>query len=207
MYKFLEQTVAGYMTRAVRTVTRERTVRELSDMFERDDFNSYPVEEDGQVIGIVTKFDLLKCFIFTPSQMIPPYEQLMSRTVGDVMTSEFIYVRTDTKLTRVLQLMVDHRIRSVPAIDDEHRLAGIIARRDVLRALADCADEVVVQIQRLASGLAQLSPDRKRRIGFAKPLITDVKNRLPARFPDPKSARPFERVDLDQIASRATVIV
>jgi CBS domain-containing protein len=139
LYKFLEQTVAGHMTRAVRTVTRERTVLDLSAMFERDDFNSYPVEEDGQVVGIVTKFDLLKCFIFTPSQMIPPYEQLMGRTVGDVMTSEFIYVRTDTKLTRVLQLMVDHRIRSVPALDDDHRLAGIIARRDVLKALADCA--------------------------------------------------------------------
>lgn len=139
MYKFLEQTVAGYMTRAAKTVTRDRTVRDLSEMFERDDFNSYPVVEDGQVVGIVTKFDLLKNFIFTQSQMIPPYEQLMNRTVGDVMTSEFIYVRTDTKLTRVLQLMVDHRIRSVPAIDDERRLAGIIARRDVLKALADCS--------------------------------------------------------------------
>ena len=139
MYKFLEQTVAGYMTSTVRTVTREQTVRDIGAMFERDDFNSYPVEEEGQVIGIVTKFDLLKCFIFTPSQMIPPYQQLMQRTVGDLMTSEFIYVRTDTKLTRVLQLMVDHRIRSVPAIDDDHRLAGIIARRDVLRALADCS--------------------------------------------------------------------
>ncbi len=62
LYKFLEQTVAGYMTRAVKAVTRERTVRELSEMFERDDFNSYPVEEDGQVVGIVTKFDLLKGF-------------------------------------------------------------------------------------------------------------------------------------------------
>lgn len=139
MYRFLEQTVAGYMTRAVKTVTRELTVGDLSAMFERDDFNSYPVEDDAQVIGIVTKFDLLKCFVFTPSQMIPPYEQLMKRTVADVMTTEFIYVRTDTKLTRVLQLMIDHRIRSVPAIDDDHRLAGIIARRDVLRALADCA--------------------------------------------------------------------
>jgi CBS domain-containing protein len=139
LYRFLEQTVAGYMTHPVKTVTRGLTVRELSEMFERDDFNSYPVEEEAQVVGIVTKFDLLKCFIFTPSQMIPPYEQLMNRTVGDVMTSEFIYVSTDTKLTRVLQLMVDHRIRSVPAMNRDHRLAGIIARRDVLKALADCA--------------------------------------------------------------------
>ena len=139
MYRFLEQTVAGYMTRAVKTVTRELSVRDLSEMFERDDFNAYPVEEDAQVVVIVTKFDLLKCFVFTPSQMVPPYEHLMKRTVGDVMTSDFIYVRTDTKLTRVLQLMIDHRIRSVPAIDNDHRLAGIIARRDVLRALASCA--------------------------------------------------------------------
>jgi CBS domain-containing protein len=138
LYKFLEAIVAGYMTRAVRTVTRELTLRDLSEMFERDDFNAYPVVEDAQVVGLVTKFDLLKGFVLTPSQMMPPYDHLMKRTVGDIMTSEFIYVRSDTKLTRVLQLMVDHRIRSVPVIDNDHRLAGIIARRDVLRALAAC---------------------------------------------------------------------
>jgi CBS-domain-containing membrane protein len=139
VYKFLEETAAGHMTRAVKTVTRELGVRELGGMFERDDFNTYPVEEDAQVIGIVTKFDLLKCFAFTPSQMVPHYGELMNRTVADVMISEFIYIRPDTKLTRVLQLMVEHRIRSIPVIDGDHHLAGIIAREDVLRALASCA--------------------------------------------------------------------
>src|SRR5260370_40232856 len=122
----------------VKSVTGEVRVGDLGDMFEHEDVNAYPVEEDAQVFGIVTKFDLLKCFVFTPDQMVPQYEQLMNRTVADVMTSEFIYVRTDTKLTRVLQLMIDHRIRSVPAIDSDHLLAGIIARRDVLKALPDC---------------------------------------------------------------------
>ncbi len=139
MYKFLEETVAAYMTRSVRTVARELKVRELGGMFERDDFNTYPVEEDGQAVGIVTKFDLLKCFAFTPSQMVPRYGELMNRTVADVMTSEFIYVRPDTKLTRVLQLMVEHRIRSIPVVDNDQRLAGIIAREDILRALEACA--------------------------------------------------------------------
>jgi CBS-domain-containing membrane protein len=140
LYRFLQQTVAEYMTRAVKTVTREMTVGELNQMFQRDDFNTYPVEEDTQVIGLVTKFDLLKCFAFTPSQMMPRYDDLMGRTVGDIMTSAFIYVGADTRLTRVLQLMVEHRIRSIPAIDSDHRLAGIIAREDVLRALAACAE-------------------------------------------------------------------
>ena len=127
------------MTRPVKTVTRGLTVRELSGMFEHDDFNSYPVEEDAQVVGIVTKFDLLKCFIFTSSQMIPPYEQLMNRTVGDVMTSEFIYVLPETRLTRVLELMVNHRLRSMQVLERDQRLAGIISRKDVMRALQGSA--------------------------------------------------------------------
>ena len=140
MYRFLQQTVADYMTRTVKTVTRGMTVRELNKMFERDDFNTYPVEEDAQVVGLVTKFDVLKCFAFTPSQMMPRYDDLMDRTVADIMTSAYIYVSADTRLTRVLQLMVEHRIRSIPAIDSDHRLVGIIAREDVLRALAACAE-------------------------------------------------------------------
>lgn len=140
LYRFLQQTVADYMTRNVKTVTRRMTVGELNEMFERDDFNTYPVEEDGQVVGLVTKFDLLKCFAFTPNQMMPRYDDLMDRTVADIMTSAYIYVSADTRLTRVLQLMVEHRIRSIPAIDSDHRLVGIVAREDVLRALAACAE-------------------------------------------------------------------
>jgi CBS domain-containing protein len=139
LYRFLEETAERYMTRAVRTVTRDLTVCELGEMFDRDDFNSYPVEEHHQVTGIVTKFDMLKCFAFTPNQMVPHYTDLMGRTVADMMTPEFIYVRPDTKLTRVLQLMVEHRIRSIPVLGGDGRLAGIIAREDILRALAAAA--------------------------------------------------------------------
>ena len=141
MYRFLEETAGTYMTRNVTTVTRDTTIRELSDMFDRDDFNTYPVVENDEVIGIVTKFDILRCFAFTPHQMLPRYSDLMDRTVATVMTSEFIYVRPDTKLTRVLQLMVEHRIRSLPVTDGNNRLVGIVAREDIVRALAAAAKD------------------------------------------------------------------
>jgi CBS-domain-containing membrane protein len=139
LYTFLEQIAADYMTRDVKTVTRSVSLRELGDLFEKDDFNAYPVEEGSQVIGLVSKFDYLACFIFTPAHMIPPYDDLMKRTVADVMTSEFIYVGEQTKLTRVLQLMVDHRLKSMPVIYDDQRLAGMISREDMMRALQRCA--------------------------------------------------------------------
>jgi CBS domain-containing protein len=129
------------MTRDVRTVKRDHDLLALSEMFERDDFNSYPVEDDGQVVGIVTKFDILKCFAFTPSQMVPRYRDLMGRQVGDVMTPEFIYVSPDTRLTRVLQIMVEHRIRSIIVLDAAQKLVGIIAREDVITALKSAASD------------------------------------------------------------------
>jgi CBS-domain-containing membrane protein len=67
---------------------------------------------------------------FNPGRMVPAYDDLLSRMVADVMTAEFIYVDPVTKLTRVLQLMVDHRMKSIPVLDAERLLVGIIARRD-----------------------------------------------------------------------------
>jgi CBS domain-containing protein len=57
------------------------------------------------------------------------------------MTSDFIYVRPETRLTRVLQLMIEHRLRSIPVIDAEQKLAGIIARENILKALAETAND------------------------------------------------------------------
>ena len=139
MYTFLNQITADYMTRAPKVVMRDISLHKLGDLFERDDFNAYPVVDQSQVIGVVTKFDFLASFVFTPAHIMPHYEDLMKLTVMEVMTSEFIYVGLDTKLTRVLELMVSHRIRSMPVIEKDQRLAGVISRSDVMRALQSCA--------------------------------------------------------------------
>jgi len=137
LYKFLQETAADCMTRSVKTVTRDLTMRALLLLFERDDFNVYPVVEGAHAVGLVTKLDFLKCFAFTTAQIVPRYDDLMSTVVADIMTPTFIYVGAETKLTRVLQLMVEHRLRSVPVIDAE-RLIGIVSREDVMRSLKRC---------------------------------------------------------------------
>jgi len=129
------------MTRDTKMVRQSTTLRELGCLFEKDDFNAYPVEEEARIVGLVTKFDFLACFVFTLAYMIPRYDALMNRTVAEIMTPEFIYVRRETKLTRVLQLMVDHRIRSIPVIEGDQRLVGMISREDVIRTLQLCANE------------------------------------------------------------------
>jgi CBS domain-containing protein len=94
MYRFLESTAAQYITPSVITVTRQVTVRELGELFEKHDFNSLPVVEDGNILGIVTKFDFLRIFAFTTGQMVPHYDELMQRRVAEIMTEAVVHVET-----------------------------------------------------------------------------------------------------------------
>jgi CBS domain-containing protein len=137
MYRFLEATVDQYMTRPVTTVTRQTTLRELEVLFEKDDFNSFPVVEEGKMVGIVTKFDFLRAFAFTTGQMVPHYDELMRRRVAEVMTEAVVHVEPTEPLTRVLQLMVNLKSRSFPVIGPNRQLVGMISREDVIRALRE----------------------------------------------------------------------
>ena len=139
MYGFLACTVSQYMTRAVETVTHQVTLLELGASFEKHDFNAFPVVEEGVLVGVVTKFDLLRAFAFTTGQMVPHYDELMKRTVGDVMTEAIIQVEPAAPLTRVLQLMVNLRMRSFPVVGSDYKLVGIISREDIMRGLRETA--------------------------------------------------------------------
>jgi CBS domain-containing protein len=140
MYRFLECTAGQYMTREVVTVTREITLRELEALFERHDFNAFPVVEAEGVVGLVTKFDFLKAFAFTTCQMVPHYDELMRRHVSEVMTEAVVHVVPTAPLTQVLQLMLTLKSRSLPVMDLDRRLVGMISREDVMRALREATE-------------------------------------------------------------------
>jgi CBS domain-containing protein len=129
------------MARPVTTVTRKTTMRELEALFDKHDFNSFPVVEEGKMLGIVTKFDFLRAFVFTTGQMVPHYDELMRRPVAEIMTEAVVHVELTAPLTRVLQLMVDIKSRSFPVIGPNRKLVGMISREDVIRALKEATQD------------------------------------------------------------------
>jgi CBS domain-containing protein len=135
MYKFLDYRVLDAMTRDPTTVKPETSIREAEELLERHGWNALPVVESGQrLAGIVTSLDLLKAFRFTEDHVFPPYEEIMSRTVRDVMSAKPVTVSPRTPLTRALEKMVRTRNKSLPVTMDGE-LLGILARDDVLKAL------------------------------------------------------------------------
>jgi CBS domain-containing protein len=93
--------------------------------------------DGGVVVGLVTKFDFLKAFAFTTGQLLPHYDEIMKRTVGEVMTEAIVHVEPAAPLTRALQLMVNVKARSFPVLAPDKQLVGVIAREDIIRALKD----------------------------------------------------------------------
>ncbi len=141
MHRFLECAADQYMTRAVTTVTRKTTMRELEALFEKHGFNSFPVAEEGRMLGIVTKFDFLRTFAFTAGQMVPHYDELMRRPVAEIMTKAVVHVEPATPLTQVLRLMVNLKSRSLPVFGPDRQLVGMISREDVIRALKEATQD------------------------------------------------------------------
>jgi CBS domain-containing protein len=135
MYEFLQETVGNNMARSVRSVVPETTVADLYRLFAADHFESYPVVRGDVLVGVASKLDALKVFALSQHNMLPQYGAGMATTVDEIMTGDVIAVDPDTKLQRVLELMVKHRLKSLPVVDQRRNLVGIIARDDLMRAM------------------------------------------------------------------------
>lgn len=123
------------MSKEVVTVGTGVKIREIEALFEEHDFNAFPVIEGGRMVGLVTKLDFLKHFVFTPKTIIPQYERLLEDPVRVIMSVTPLTISPETPLTRVLELMIETKRRSFPVVDGEGKLVGIISREDLMRKL------------------------------------------------------------------------
>jgi len=135
MYEFLHYRVEDVMTADVVTVTPDTPLREIEEIFDGRNFNGLPVlSESGEVVGMVTKLDILGAFRFTEQHPVPHYDEIVQQPASSVMSEAVEAVTPRTPLTRVLEKLVTTRLKSY-AVLDEGRLVGIVSREDVMRAL------------------------------------------------------------------------
>jgi len=134
MYEFLEETVRHNMTSPARTVAPELSIGDLLRLFTTDEVNTYPVERNGRLVGVVSKADALNAFAFRQDGILPHYDDVMGTTVEEIMSPHVMTVDAETRLQRVLYLMGKYRFKSLPVVDADHRILGVIAREHVIRA-------------------------------------------------------------------------
>lgn len=146
-------TVKDIMTKDVITVTPDMEIVAAAKILMDNHINGVPVvDENGDVVGILCRDDLISqqkrlpvpSFFVVLDGIIPlssskhmekEMEKIAAITVDHAMTPEPTTVSPDTPIEDVASLMVDKNIHTIPVLDADGRLAGVVGKEDMLRTL------------------------------------------------------------------------
>jgi predicted transcriptional regulator len=119
-------TARDIMTERLVTIQPACSVRSAIELLIQEQISGLPVVDgSGQLVGIVTEFALLATAYD---------ESIAEETVEKHMTTEVLTVNVDDPVRKMADLFIVHRVRRVPVMD-RGRIVGLIARRDVLKAV------------------------------------------------------------------------
>lgn len=127
------------MTTGPVTVHPMTTVTELLALFDRYDFNAFPVvAADGTLRGIVSKLDVLRLLHPDEQFRLPDPKVIGATRVSEIMRPGTLTVEAEDPVVAAAELMVATGRRSLPVVrrgGGWPTLVGIVSRGDLLRAL------------------------------------------------------------------------
>jgi len=143
---------ADIMSSPVITAGPDASVIDAVRLMLRSHVSGLPVvAADGTLAGIVTEGDLLRrvetdterhhsrwAELFRTGKMAEEYTRSHGRKVSEVMTTRVATVEADTPLATVVDLMETKHVKRLPVLRGG-KLAGIVSRSDLLRALVAAA--------------------------------------------------------------------
>lgn len=121
--------VRDFMTRDLVTVHVDAEIMDAVRLLVEEDISGIPVVDgDDKLVGILTERDCISIALSAG------YFDEMGGSVKGYMISPVHTVDADSSLLDVGELFANSKFRRCPVVEAD-RLVGLIARRDVLRAL------------------------------------------------------------------------
>ena len=118
------ETVGELMTKNVVTTAPDDTVERAVQSMVDHDIDCVVVTETDRVLGMFTERDLTRRTLQDHG--------LLTRKVGDVMSTRVVTVERDMVLDAACELMTSEGIRRL-VVTEGGRLVGIVTERDVIR--------------------------------------------------------------------------
>lgn len=125
--------IKNYMTDEVVTIEKSTSLLEAHRLMGTKRIRSLPVIEDDQLVGMVTRTDLMSS---DPSRMASRNNQefslkILTQDVEKLMSSPVFTISQDEEINAAARLMLKHKIHVLPVIDDQRKMVGIITESDL----------------------------------------------------------------------------
>lgn len=142
--------VVEIMSKEVKSLSPDMSAKEAFDIISGMEISGLPViDKDGKLVGMFTEKDVL-------SHILPSYIEKVGRfvyeqnpkstkkkitelgniKVSQIMRKEVLKVNEDTTLCEVGRIMLTDKARRIPVVNKDGVVVGIVARCDILKAMA-----------------------------------------------------------------------
>lgn len=133
------------MRRRVITVHQDLPMEDLCDVFQENHLNCAPVvDDDGRLVGMVSKEDILFGSMGRLPQSTPrpaestrraPCQGVVVARVRDIMTSPAVFAMEGTRIKDLCRMMWQLRIHRIPIVR-HGKVVGIVSSMDYCRAVS-----------------------------------------------------------------------
>jgi acetoin utilization protein AcuB len=113
-----------------------------------------PVLDAGQLVGIITRADVLSVMAQCPVNHRSERRELRPPSAASVMYPEPVAVRPSELLLTVAGRMATARVRHACVVDGEGRVIGLVSDRDVRRVIGDPLR--ALEVERLPDAVREL---------------------------------------------------
>jgi len=153
-----EPTVAQIMRTTVPTVAPDASIATVAKTLVDHGVTGVPVVEDEKIIGIITEADIIMreadVDVPTPVPFLdaifladagPEFDDELRHVLAvnarDLMSSPVFNILSSATLQQLATLMVDEGVNTVPVLDDDHNLVGLVTRADIVRVISRLENE------------------------------------------------------------------
>lgn len=135
------------------TARPDTTVKQALAVLADRQVTSLPVvDRHGTVVGVVSEADLIRGVLHRDPRLHEILETEptdRARLVEEVMTAHPVTVRPDTDLAEAVEVLTSTTVKSVPVVDTDGRLLGMLSRADVVRLLAREDSRIEAEVDEL----------------------------------------------------------
>ena len=150
----MAKTVADVMSRDPITVKPQTLIKEAIKILAEQRISGLPVVDDaGSLVGVISETDLLwqetgvepplyimfldsVIFLENPARHEQELHKALGQTVGEVMSTNPVTVKSGQPLRKAAKLMQEKSIRRLTVTDEQARVIGILTPGDIMRAMA-----------------------------------------------------------------------
>jgi CBS-domain-containing membrane protein len=159
--------VSEVMTREVVTIGPDVSLGGAAKLMVEKHLKRLPVvDQNGRLVGILGRLDVLNTIaaVHLPEWHPEAHPVGEQATVGDVMTRDVPTVHESATVEEIFELLVSSAHKRVLVVDDQRRVAGIIADSDLISRVSRESWPGVVELLRARIPIASISGEARMHL-------------------------------------------